>query len=501
MSVGLRTVMLTIVLAAGLAGVFYMGFSFAGEDSRGFIPSLEVVGDVQDPLVLRELDEDAFLIETVHLRDGTARAVSLEDLLRKAVPRSDDIDLLLVGDDGGTAVLSGVDLSGMRVALGEQYGWEVVNGEHPVSSHARMLREIVVIAGDLPPGEGIGLIDANSNLFRLSAGELHRGGYSVVMRQAGISSVAGDDEELAVSLFDRERIVDLEGFVDPSALDLALVVGDRGEVQLLRGDGRFLLDRNRISYAEGEDVLIEEVRGLVLDPPDRMITDVYRDAQQFLQEEEPVLLLLLDGLGYHQYVEAAEGGHAPFLRSLPQPEKALAAYPPVTPVNFAAALTGVTPDQSGVTRRGIRTAEVPTIFDLSLQLGRKATAILGSIGVIGLEIDPVLCVDKNSDGSTDDEIRDAALARFAGDYDLILVHFKDIDRAGHDHGAQAAETLEQITRIDGYVSDLVRAWDGQVIIFSDHGMHSTGEGGDHGVFRVEDMIIPYWTFDGGRIHE
>ena len=497
MSVWLRTVMLTIVLA----GIVYLGLSLAGEDSRESLGSLEVVGDVREPLVLRELDEDAFLIETVHLRDGTVRAVSLEDLLRKAVPRSDDFDLLLVGDDGRTALLRGGDLSGIRVALGEQYGWEAVNGGHPASSRVKTLREIVIIARDLSPGEGIGLIDTDSNLLRLSAGELHREGYSVVMRQAGSSGVAGDDEALAVRLFDRERIVDLEGFVDPSALDLALVIGDRGEVQLLRGDGRFLLDRNRLSYAEGEDVLIEEVRGLVLDPPDRMITDVYHDAQHLLQEEQPVLLLLLDGLGYHQYVQAAEGGHAPFLRSLPQPEKALAAYPPVTPVNFAAALTGVTPDESGVTRRGIRTAEVPTLFDLSLQLGRKATAILGSIGVIGLEIDPVLCVDRNRDGSTDDEIRDAALARFPGDYDLILVHFKDIDRAGHDHGEQAAETLEQITRIDGYVGELVRAWDGQVIIFSDHGMHSTGEGGDHGVFRVEDMIIPYWTFDGGRIHE
>jgi hypothetical protein len=36
-----------------------------------------------------------------------------------------------------------------------------------------------------------------------------------------------------------------------------------------------------------------------------------------------------------------------------------------------------------------------------------------------------------------------------------------------------------------------------VIITSDHGMHSTDTGGYHGVFRYEDMIVPYIITEGG----
>lgn len=498
MKIPFRSVILVVVLATALAGTAYMVMGMARSDP-GFVPILEVAGDVQNPLALAGVDEERFDVDFLQHRGHKVRSFSLEELLDEAAPRAEEFELLLIGDDGRSAIICSADLGGSRVVFTEEYGWEAVNPNHSISSNVKMLREIVVVA-DLPLGESVGLMSTDEDLARRTVGEIYRDGYRIHPRYVGSSSVQG----LKARVFERVRTVDLERAFNLAEGAFVLVVGADGQLQRIRQDGLFLLGRNTVSYAAGNDVWIEEVRGLILDPPRRMITDVYHDAVSLLEADEPVLLILLDGLGYHQYLQALELGRTPFLGSLPDPEKALAVYPAVTPVNYASAVTGVTPDVSGVHERGIRRAEVPTIFGLCLEMDWQAVAVQGPIAVIDLEIDPVLCMDADGDGSTDDDKRDAALSKFDRGYDLVLVHFKDIDNVGHSYGPLAEETLEAIERIDGYVGELVRAWSGHVIVFSDHGMHVTGNDekpGDHGEVRVDDMIIPYWIFDGGNIHE
>jgi phosphopentomutase len=56
--------------------------------------------------------------------------------------------------------------------------------------------------------------------------------------------------------------------------------------------------------------------------------------------------------------------------------------------------------------------------------------------------------------------------------------------------------MERLETIDSYIEKLASNWNGKIIITSDHGMHSTGEGGDHGEFRFEDMVVPYIIING-----
>ena len=37
--------------------------------------------------------------------------------------------------------------------------------------------------------------------------------------------------------------------------------------------------------------------------------------------------------------------------------------------------------------------------------------------------------------------------------------------------------------VDAYVGELFAAWEGSRIVLADHGMHKTGDGGNHGEFR------------------
>ena len=110
-------------------------------------------------------------------------------------------------------------------------------------------------------------------------------------------------------------------------------------------------------------------------------------------------------------------------------------------------------------------------------------------------------MDSNGDGFTDDEVFISTLDAIDKDYNLIFAHFHGIDDSGHFFGDLSSETMEFIAIIDGYVEELATNWDGKVIITSDHGMHTTEDGGDHGQFRYTDMIVPYITFTGGNLFE
>ena len=64
-----------------------------------------------------------------------------------------------------------------------------------------------------------------------------------------------------------------------------------------------------------------------------------------------MLVLFLDGFGYHQYLKATSEGFAPFIAGLPPSEPALSVYRPVTNAGFAAMITGTTPEENGVYSR------------------------------------------------------------------------------------------------------------------------------------------------------
>ena len=91
----------------------------------------------------------------------------------------------------------------------------------------------------------------------------------------------------------------------------------------------------------------------------------------------------------------------------------------------------------------------------------------------------------------DEEVYTNAREALKNNPDLIFVHFHGVDDIAQDYGPYARKTLEKIEEIDDYVRALAESFDGRVIITADHGLHGTEEGGAHGIFSSEDMIVPY----------
>lgn len=289
----------------------------------------------------------------------------------------------------------------------------------------------------------------------------------------------------------------LEDVIDEEYKE-ALIVGELGQMINIQEEGYFQKENGFFNYI-GRDrkILVENVKGVMLNPPKASITDAYYDISNSLEDTD-VLFILLDGFGYHQYIYALENGYLPFLGKQPRAVKALSVYKPVTNAGLAAIITGKYPVENGVHSRRERELMVDSIFKLAKDLNKRTIYLEGDIGILKTEIQPVLHLDENKDGFTDDEVFESTMDAIREGYNFIFTHFHGIDDCGHTYGDLSKETMEFINRVDGYLEEIISKWKGKVIITADHGVHSTETGGDHGEFRYENMVVPYITAEGGN---
>ena len=271
-------------------------------------------------------------------------------------------------------------------------------------------------------------------------------------------------------------------------------MGEMGEIRYIE-EGYFEKDRSSIKYIS-KKIEIEDVVGVVIDPPHLSITDAFYDMKKYL-EDEKVLFILLDGFGYNQYEYAREKGFLPFLKNY-EASKALSVYRPVTNAGLAAIITGKTPEENGVHSRKQRELKVDSIFKVAKDLGKDVAYIEGNIGILDTEIHPILNLDENKDGYTDDEVYSSTLKSIEDKKDFIFTHFHGIDDAGHSSGPLSDKIMKRIKLIDSYIEDILSRWNGVVIITADHGMHDIETGGNHGEFRYEDLIVPYIVINRGN---
>ncbi len=218
-----------------------------------------------------------------------------------------------------------------------------------------------------------------------------------------------------------------------------------------------------------------------------------------------VALIFLDGFGYVRYTEARAAGLIPHLEALGAPALGLTVYPPSTVVASAAVLTGAPPEVNGVTRRGFRTTETETLFDVVAAAGHEIVAVEGEALAFNLrQAALLLSGDRDGDGRTDDNVLQNALGVIEAEMPpLLWVHFHGIDDTGHTYGPGAPEEAVLIAYVDAAVGEILAALpnDTLVIIFADHGMHAVAEAGrqgNHGQLIARDMFVPVWVYGMGE---
>lgn len=236
---------------------------------------------------------------------------------------------------------------------------------------------------------------------------------------------------------------------------------------------------------------LKHLKGIYLYNNFQSITEAYYYTKDFLDENEKVITVLLDGFSLAQYNYAVKNNYISFLNNHFTNE-ALSVYTPVTNAGFAAIMTGHTPDKNGVHDRSFREMKVDSIFKYSLENKKNSILLEGDIKILNTEIEPKLHVDMNKDGDTDDEIFNSSIKAVNENYDLVFIHFHGIDDRGHSYGPFSNETMEYIKRIDSYIEQISFIWNGKIILTADHGMHETNEGGSHGECKTADMLVPFF---------
>ena len=190
-----------------------------------------------------------------------------------------------------------------------------------------------------------------------------------------------------------------------------------------------------------------------------------------------VLVCYLDGVGYRMYKSAADKGSVPFMSRSFSVIPVRTVEPPVTNPAMATMITGELPVVHGVYSRKDRELRVPTLF---ANRSREDTAFLeGDTRILKTELPPRLHAAAKGKGC-DHWIYQAACRAAKDGKEFIFAHFHEIDDAAHGFGPYSSACMEKLQEADRYIEELSKIFSGEILLISDHGMHETRDGGNHG---------------------
>lgn len=138
---------------------------------------------------------------------------------------------------------------------------------------------------------------------------------------------------------------------------------------------------------------------------------------------------------------------------------------------------------------------VPTVFSIAKAAGKRTVMVAGKekfrhFGAPGV-VDSLQVV-----GGGDAVIANQAIVEAGVGFDLLFVHFPDVDLTGHEMGWMSAPYLAAVEAADAAIGRVLAALPRgvTVIVTADHG----GKGRNHGQDISEDMTIP-WIAVGPRV--
>jgi arylsulfatase A-like enzyme len=164
----------------------------------------------------------------------------------------------------------------------------------------------------------------------------------------------------------------------------------------------------------------------------------------------------------------------------------------------ASMISGVDPAVHGITwgdyepQRGL--IRVPTIFTAARAAGRTTALVSGKNGFRHYLLPGSVGHFADLDGGCAAVAGNAAALALRTD--LVMVHFADVDLAGHRSGWMGGAYAEALRQVDDAVGEMVGAAGPEttVILTADHG----GQGRDHVGRRAEVVTIP-WIIAGPRV--
>jgi hypothetical protein len=474
-----------LAISLGLLGFVIGGLVFGTyRQTPGYIPPLKVVGDVarvvklEDPKQLGKLHDISY--------DGQKyQAIRLTDIITAAQPIAAPEQIYLVGNDGFTSSFSVEGLEQSYITFTAQNGWEAINLNHPVNSNTKMLKEIVVVSDGSSPHFGLTIINPEKELIRITPGQLYTRTLLEYPYAEGHAAVEKQGKTYATSVFTQRKVFRLADLTPVPDGEMMLVMGADGEHRFLENRGYLELKDNYVNYLDiDERSQMDEVTGVIVNPPAASIMDTYYAARHYLENGDKVLVVVLDGLTYSRYTNAMEKGQMPFLKNAGLAEKAVGVYPLENNVWLAAMITGTAPEENGVISEKAQDLKVPSLFAVAEQLQKRALLLHSGPNLLNTEIEAQPIDNKNVSKTADDGLYSITLDKLEQGYELLIVYFQDITAGSEHKGDKAESTRASITATDKYLQEIVNRWPGKVIITATPGSAAQE-------FTCDTMFVPY----------
>ncbi|HEY3272913.1 MAG TPA: alkaline phosphatase family protein [Methanocella sp.] len=210
------------------------------------------------------------------------------------------------------------------------------------------------------------------------------------------------------------------------------------------------------------------------------------------EKSDRIVLFYVDALGYERYQEAKSKGIIDNITSLGEPIEISCVYPSVSIVNSKTLVSGIPPNASKGDLRSYY-PDGPTVLEAASQQGLTAYWIDGKTSPVNLGDYVIYRQDRNKDGYEASEVVTEAIGKYDNGANLLFVHIKDTDSVAHAHGPYSAQSMAALQFADEQIGRMLPFLDPgtMVIIYADHGGHTTFDGGNHGTLIPEDMIIPF----------
>ncbi len=475
--ISLMIAMLLLLVACSEGDVIIDEYSHDYSDSV-----LTVTGDVTYELDIADYSE--YETTTVDKDDQTLLGVYLADVLSDAVMYDSTSSIIVSGYDGVMAQLSATDIADCVLVSSSSNGWQLVAPSHSPQAGVKNIEYIVVVTsttdGDAPV---LGIIDGDQDTT-FTYGQLYLENGSIV----NVLEATASSYDIDTGVYSRLEVLPIANYITSS--DYVVAYFSDGSQSEIEAEGYIEWRGNSADYVSANGkTRIAGIIGIWADAPELCLTDIAGYVDYY--SDYDILIIEVDALGHNTLYGTDDTGASnwSYVSSL-QINSMRVVMPSISNVGLAAIMTGLTPDQNGVSALGDRQLIVDDIFT-GVDNG---IVVEGSSTLISLSIEQQLNADTNGSGSNDDEVFASALTAVAGDYSLMYVHFHGYDDTCHSYGPYSAEAATKAQEIDSYVQQLIAAHDGIVMIISDHGQHETGDSdkpGAHGTFIYEDMAVPF----------
>lgn len=459
-----------------------LAFAAAGRNP-GYIPPLNVIGDVERALKLEE-PKQLGKLHKISFEGQKYQALKLTDIIEAAQARGVPEQIYLISYDGFASAFPALGLEESYIAFTAKNGWEAINFNHPINSNAKMLKDIVIVSGESSSPFDLAVIDAEKELARVTPGRLYTRSLLEYPYAEGQAEIKKQGKTYTSSVYTRRKVFRLDDLTPVQEGARMLLMGADGENRYQENHGYFEVKDNYINYLDfDERQELERIRGVIIDPPVTSITDIYYDARHYLENEEKVLLLILDGLTYSLYKDALEKGLMPFLKNSTPALKAVGVYPLESNVWLAAMISGAAPEENGVVSKEQRNLKMPSLLELAKQGQKQALLLQAGPKLLNTETEAEL-IEKSADKTADKELYSITLDRLEQGYELLIVRFQDIADSTALYGEKAEATKSALAATDQYLEEIANNWAGKVII-------SGSPGSAAREFNCDTMFVPY----------